>query len=139
MASALLKYLDSKALWQQASANGIERVRALLVAEPRQRLCCEYPRPCGQVYPLESAPPRTRTLRYRDRSVVTDLDQSLIGDDAALARLLAVLRENRKDVSFTIATGRRVDSALALMKKHGIPTPTYSLPAWARASSTARR
>ena len=33
------------------------------------------------------------------------------------------MHENRKCVTFGIATGRRIDSRLALMKKQGIPTP----------------
>ncbi|MCB1708009.1 MAG: glycosyltransferase, partial [Halioglobus sp.] len=102
MASALLKYLDSKTLWQQASANGIKRVREHYSWRNHANAYVANIRDlAGRYTPLESAPPLPRTLRYRDRSVVTDLDQSLIGDDAALARLLAVLRENRKHVSFT--------------------------------------
>ena len=47
----------------------------------------------------------------------------MIGNPAGMERFVEVLRENRKCVSFGIVTGRRIDSALALMKKHGIPTP----------------
>ena len=77
----------------------------------------------GKYTAIASAKPLPRKLRYRDRAIVTDLDQSLIGDKAALSELLTVIRENRKNVSFAIATGRRVDSALAVMKKQGIPSP----------------
>ena len=124
MATALLKYLNSDSEWQRASANGIRRVRELYSWQTHASAYVEKISGLADRYtPLTSAPPLPRTLRYRDRSIVTDLDQTLIGDDAALAELLGLLREHRKDVSFTIATGRRIDAALALMKKHGIPTP----------------
>ena len=77
----------------------------------------------GKYTAIVNAPRLPRKLRYRDRAIVTDLDQSLIGDEASLQELLEVIRHNRKSVSFAIATGRRLDSAMALMKKHGIPTP----------------
>jgi sucrose-phosphate synthase len=62
-------------------------------------------------------------MRYRDRAIFSDLDQNLLGDPTALRELIEALRQNRKRVTFGIATGRRIDSALALMKKQGIPTP----------------
>ena len=55
--------------------------------------------------------------------LITDLDQNLIGDPKSLASLLETMKAHRRQVSFGIATGRRLDSALALMKKHGIPAP----------------
>jgi sucrose-phosphate synthase len=61
--------------------------------------------------------------RYRNRAIVTDLDQSLIGNPDALNRFSKFIKENRKRITFGIATGRRIDSALAIMKKHGIPAP----------------
>ncbi|MEJ2201057.1 MAG: HAD family hydrolase [Desulfuromonadaceae bacterium] len=60
---------------------------------------------------------------YRDRAIVSDLDQNLIGDDDSLRQLIGVLRQHRQSSHFIIATGRRLDSALKLMKKHGIPEP----------------
>ena len=64
-----------------------------------------------------------QAVRYRDRAIFTDLDQSLVGDQRALKRFAEVIKANRKCVSFGIATSRRIDSALALMKNHQIPTP----------------
>ncbi len=122
--TALLKFLGDDRAWQQASANGVERVRELYSWQAHARAYIDkIQRLPAKYVPLTSAPPLPRTLRYRDRLIVSDLDQCLIGDDGALKDLLDVMRQNRKITSFAIATGRRIDSALALMKKHGIPTP----------------
>jgi sucrose-phosphate synthase len=124
MATALLKYLNNNAEWLRASANGIKRVRELYSWQAHAESYMDSIRGLqGKYTPIRDAPPLSRKLRYRDRAIVTDLDQSLIGDKAALKELLTVVRENRKNVSFAIATGRRVDSAMALMKKQGIPSP----------------
>jgi sucrose-phosphate synthase len=55
--------------------------------------------------------------------LVTDLDQNLLGDANALSEFIELMRASRKSVTFGIATGRRIDSALAVMKSHGIPRP----------------
>jgi sucrose-phosphate synthase len=124
MAAAVLKYLDSDTEWQRASDNGTRRVRELYSWQTHaDAYVAEICGLAGKYTALSSVPPLPQALRYRDRCIVTDLDQSLVGDDSALGSLLALLRENRKKVSFAIATGRRVDSALALMNRHGIPTP----------------
>jgi sucrose-phosphate synthase len=124
IASALLKYLCDRAKWQQASKNGITQVRALYSWQTHaDAYITNIGKLSGKYTPLASAPPLSRKMRYRDRTIVTDLDQCLIGDKKALDHFLQVMRENRKSISFTVATGRRVDSALAVMKKHGIPSP----------------
>jgi sucrose-phosphate synthase len=58
-----------------------------------------------------------------ERALVTDLDLNLVGDDESLQALVSLLREHRKSTKFVIATGRRLDQALKLMKKHRIPEP----------------
>ncbi len=77
----------------------------------------------GKSHPMPQDRPTGRTSPYRDRAIFSDLDQNLIGDPPAMARFAEVLRNNRRCVSFGIVTGRRIDSALALIKKHRIPTP----------------
>jgi sucrose-phosphate synthase len=77
----------------------------------------------GRAQQPPRALPATSAFRYRDRAIISDLDQNLLGNDEALQHFVETIRANRKCVTFGIATGRRVDAALSLMKKHGIPTP----------------
>lgn len=69
-------------------------------------------------------PPVARgRLLYHDRAVFTDLDQNLLGDPESLETFVRFVRQNRKCASFGIATGRRLDSALQIMKRFRIPQP----------------
>jgi sucrose-phosphate synthase len=61
--------------------------------------------------------------RFRRYAIFSDLDQSLVGNPEALHDFADFIKSNRKKITFGIATGRRIDSALALMKKNRIPTP----------------
>ncbi|MGD2118603.1 MAG: HAD-IIB family hydrolase [Chromatiales bacterium] len=123
IAEALLTLLRDHDAWSLASRNGIEGVRRYYSwrahAKNYMARIRELP-PRGQ--PLPSERP-ARAMRYRDRAIFTDLDQNLIGNPAALQQFVQAVRDNRKCVTFGIATGRRIDTALALMKKNAIPTP----------------
>ncbi|WP_240754614.1 HAD-IIB family hydrolase [Parasulfuritortus cantonensis] len=66
---------------------------------------------------------RRRPRLYHDRAIFTDLDQNLLGDPASLADFVRVVRANRKCASFGIVTGRSLESALKVMRRHGIPMP----------------
>lgn len=124
MAAALLHYLTDRNAWQQASENGIKKVRQHYAWKTHvdlylDQLCAlegRYDKP-------ETAQPLPIALRYPDRAIFSDLDLNLIGDAAALKTFVSLVRENRKQVSFGVVTGRRIDSALALMRKHQILRP----------------
>ena len=124
MTEALLRYLSNAKHWRSASQNGIKGVREHYswtahienYLDQMNKLQCEYET-------LPEKRPVAKAVRYRDRAIFTDLDQNLLGNPVALDKLLSLIRENRKCVSFGIATGRRIDSALSIMKKHGIPMP----------------
>lgn len=73
--------------------------------------------------PIPDTPPVRRRLIYRDRALFTDLDQSLLGDAEGVARFTAMMRANKRCANFGIATGRRLDSLLSELKRHGIPIP----------------
>jgi sucrose-phosphate synthase len=67
--------------------------------------------------------PRRRAGLYHDRAIFTDLDQNLLGDAESLPDFLDVVQVYRKCTTFGIATGRRLDAALRMMKRYGIPQP----------------
>jgi sucrose-phosphate synthase len=121
---ALLSYLTDKSSWNRISQNGINGVRKHYAWRAHAENYLEIISKLEARYEtLPEDRPLTKAIRYRDRAIFTDLDQNLIGNPAALQKLSEVILENRKCVSFGLATGRRIDSALAVMKKYGIPRP----------------
>lgn len=123
IADALLKLLQDKKAWSQAAKNGIEGVKKYYSWQAHVKTYMEKVDGLfAQYHPI----PRkllNQAVRYRDRAIFTDLDRNLVGNPKALQAFADVIKENRKCVTFGIATGRRIDSALALMKSHGIPAP----------------
>ncbi len=124
IADALLKLLSDPLLWQMYSDQGLEGVARYYAWDAHADHYLHLIDPLIQgAEPLlrntAMSPPRL----YHDRALVTDLDQNLLGDVEALKRLLELLRAHRKTTLFVIATGRRLDSALKLMKQFSIPQP----------------
>jgi sucrose-phosphate synthase len=124
IADGLLGLLRDRDAWEQASRNGIDGVRRHYSWQAHADAYLEKIRTLPhKAQPIPTGQPTPRASHYRDRAIFTDLDQNLIGNPSALQNFADVMRKNRKCISFGIVTGRRIDSALALIKKHGIPTP----------------
>lgn len=120
---ALLKLLRDREVWELAAHHGIEGVRRHYSWQAHaDTYLFRLAQLSGKHQPIPDER-SARALRYRDRAIFTDLDQNLEGNPKALQCFAKVIRENRKCVIFGIATGRRIDSALARMKKYGIPAP----------------
>jgi sucrose-phosphate synthase len=124
MTKALLKVLSDAGRWRTLAKNGLAGVKAHYSWQAHAERYLEEIRPLVQEIrpPLPPPAPR-RPMLYHDRAIFTDLDQNLLGDPDSLADFVRVVRENRKCATFGIATGRRLDSALAVMKRYGIPQP----------------
>ncbi len=122
--AALLKLLRDRDAWIQASRNGLKGVRKHYAwaahADKYMEIVSNLR---GKSRPVHWERPPPRALHFRDRALFTDLDQNLLGNPAALQKFSEVMRRNRKCVTFGIATGRRIDSALAIIKKYRIPAP----------------
>jgi sucrose-phosphate synthase len=73
---------------------------------------------------------RQRTkLAGMDRLLVTDVDDTLTGDDEAMATLMERLESADANVGFGIATGRTLNEALALMDDLEMPVPDVLITA----------
>ncbi|MBI9102451.1 MAG: HAD-IIB family hydrolase [Spirochaetales bacterium] len=55
-----------------------------------------------------------------DELVIVDIDDTLLGEDESITALMDYLRSNRNKIGFGIATGRDIDSAIEVLKKHNI-------------------
>ena len=120
---ALLKLLKNKNRWLQVAKNGIEGVRKHYSWHAHVNTYMERVDGLSAQYQPIPRKKLALTARYRDRAIFTDLDKNLVGNTSALKHFTDVIKENRKCVIFGIVTGRRIDSALALMKSHNIPIP----------------
>ncbi|MCR9115481.1 MAG: glycosyltransferase [bacterium] len=67
---------------------------------------------------------KTRRLPEFDRLIITDLDNTLTGDAAALGEFIELLKEN-DHIGFGVSTGRRLDSAMKLLAELGLPKPDF--------------
>jgi sucrose-phosphate synthase len=124
IAAALLRLLNDGDRWREASRNGLDGVRKHYTwkAHARQYLA-RLPRLRREHRPLDTSGKPPPEIRYRDLAIFTDLDQNLLGNPEMLPEFATLMRANQKRVVFGVATGRRMDSALAVMRKHGIPAP----------------
>ena len=121
---ALIKLLEDKTVWEECAQQGLVGVSEHYSWDAHAERYLALVRPIVERSEvLTRVPMRRRKELYRDRAIVSDLDQNLVGDENALQQLIEVLQQNRKSNKFAIATGRRFDSALRMMKKYNIPEP----------------
>ncbi|MDD1620359.1 MAG: glycosyltransferase, partial [Methylococcaceae bacterium] len=124
MADALLTILENPELWRTFAANGLENVARYYSWDAHAQ---SYLRKIQPLLQHLERPPKTPAIakigRLRTRAIFTDIDHTLLGDDEGLEQFARFIREKRKRFLFGIATGRRLDSALAILKKHRVPMP----------------
>jgi sucrose-phosphate synthase len=124
IARALLRILGDEAAWSQRASKGLKGVREHYTWEAHAQRYLDMVAPIiDRTQVLARTPKIRRPMLYHDRAIFTDLDQSLLGDPRALTAFVQVMRRNRKCATFGVATGRRLDSALKIMKKYAIPAP----------------
>ncbi|MDT8317746.1 MAG: HAD family hydrolase [bacterium] len=124
ISEALLKLLGDKLLWEKCVERGLQGVRRHYGWEAHAQSYLKLIRSIVEHSErMIRKPVQCRRKIFRDRAIISDLDQNLIGDDQSLRLLVDEIRSHNKVAKFAIATGRRLDSALKLMKKHKIPEP----------------
>jgi len=124
ISDVILKLLEDKNLWQQCVDDGLKGVREHYSWDAHAQRYLSLVQPIVERSEvLIRRPLQRRSEIYRDRAIVSDLDQNLIGNEKSLQQLIEILRQHRKSSKFAIATGRRFDSALRIMRKHNIPEP----------------
>jgi len=121
---ALLRVLTEPEQWDNWSANGIKGAHEHY---SWKRHVERYLRDLSDI--LEHAAPpvlalssKSRRIPEFDRLIITDLDNTLTGDNEALSDFIELIRDN-DHVGFGIATGRRLDSALELIEELKLPRP----------------
>jgi sucrose-phosphate synthase len=124
ISEALLELFNDAHKWKKFAKNGLTGVKAHYTWSAHAQSYLNEICPLLSRSRLVTRPPLTRrSMLYHDRALFTDIDQNLIGDPESLIDLVESVRHHRKSVTFGIATGRRLESALGIMKRYHIPQP----------------
>ncbi|MGJ8619056.1 MAG: HAD-IIB family hydrolase [Methylophilaceae bacterium] len=63
------------------------------------------------------------TMPLAKAALITDIDNTLLGDYKSLQDLVGWLRNQSGQLAFGIATGRPLESAVNILKEHNVPMP----------------
>ncbi|MGD8933741.1 MAG: HAD family hydrolase [Gammaproteobacteria bacterium] len=124
MVDKLLNVINDKSNWKRLAHNGIKGVREHYSWQAHAEKYIRLIRPVvDKSEPLTRMEFKRRPMLYHDRALFTDLDQNLLGNPESLKDFVRVIQENRRCTTFGIATGRRLDSALKVLRQYHIPLP----------------
>ncbi|MBI1321411.1 MAG: HAD-IIB family hydrolase [Candidatus Hydrogenedens sp.] len=126
IAAAMKKILTDRDTWEKFSNNGINRVREHYTWEQH---CETYLDATDSV--VKAAPKSVFTLQDKADApgrrladvgaiLITDIDNTLLGDEEALGRLLEFMRSHRSEIAFGVASGRYLDKVVEVMNDHHV-------------------
>ncbi|MCT0224338.1 HAD-IIB family hydrolase [Synechococcus sp. CS-1328] len=124
IAQALIAILEDANQWETFSRNGVRHVAQFYSWDAHAKA---YLHQLNQLVQQQRPPlAASRILsgdRRRTKAIFTAIDNTLLGDRDGLNLLSQLIRERRKSCLFGIATGRRLDSVLAIIREYDIPVP----------------
>ena len=130
IAEAIKSLITDGRKWETFSRNGVINVRQLYTWDSHAERYLKEAASVQQSHrdeKMQKAVP-TDAIGHRlarlNHFLVTDIDNTLIGEDnSRLAELVALLEKHRESIGFVVATGRTVDSAVKILQEHGVCWP----------------
>jgi sucrose-phosphate synthase len=125
IACSLNKILDNEQLWNDYSQNGIDNVKRYYTWDAHVKT---YLNEITQLVGKEKTKSDTfaqvgRKLLDTEKLIVSDIDHTLLGDDAALSEFVSLVNNLERGVGFAVATGRTVQSASDVLNENNVPIP----------------
>ncbi len=125
---AIKKIIVDPEVWRTFSANGIKGINEHYRWEAHVEKYLQAVKPLADLSqePIPkkaSQNPVGGRLTHLDYLLITDIDNTLIGDPEGLQELSRILNEKGDRIGFGVATGRHIDSAIAVLQEHGLAVP----------------
>ncbi len=125
MGKAIQSIIEDRSRWQKLSKNGISNVKkyyswrshATAYLDRVENIIEE------KYYSKNLLTKSKSKLPIIDRLIITDIDNTLLGDEEGLKRFLKLLDETDANVGFSVATGRRLTSAIEVLNKWQVRMP----------------
>jgi sucrose-phosphate synthase len=131
MGQLIEKIIKDRHKWSSFSANGIRNVRKYYSWRSHvKKYLSTLSTETKKKYYKRNLLIKTRSrLPMVDRLIISDIDHTLIGDASGLNRFLNKLKKTHANVGFGIATGRRLESAVDILKKSKVHMPDIFITA----------
>lgn len=135
IAAGLLEVVSDARAWQRFSRRGMQGVAQHYTWDAH---VTKYMRAIDRVlHRTRKHVRRERVDQLREpshmpfvqRMVVSDIDNTLIGDRAGIATLARVLRDRPRGYGFGVATGRHLPSAIDILHQMRVPPPDVLITA----------
>jgi sucrose-phosphate synthase len=124
IADAIKTLLQDPDLWKRHSDNGIKNVASKYSWDHHTK---RYLSEIKDIITKPVLPKQqteiSRASRHVQRMIVSGLDRNLLSNTDGLQQFATLLRDNRKECAFGIATSRRLDKVLTLLKQYDLPRP----------------
>ena len=75
------------------------------------------------VHKITDRPSFGKRLTSSNYLMITDIDNTLVGDNESMVHLLTLLEQYRGSIAWGVATGRSLELTLEAMTEHDIPVP----------------
>jgi sucrose-phosphate synthase len=131
LGDALLTALSDRRQWRRWSKSGIAGVHRHFSWDGHVvTYLGEIEKVMGMIRRRHGPPPALKSrLPVSDRVLVCDIDNTLIGDEGSLDELLKMIHEAPERIGLGVATGRRIDSAVKVLREWSVPTPDFIISA----------
>ncbi|MCU0961477.1 MAG: HAD-IIB family hydrolase [Pirellulaceae bacterium] len=124
LTEAMLTLLTDQNVWRECSTNGVNLVREFYSWEThcaRYLSCLEDLVGTPATAPVAGGRPAPgRRLASLNSLLITDIDNTLLGDDEALEQLKTIIHDHRHHMGFGVASGRALELVLEVLADHGI-------------------
>lgn len=124
LTNAMITVLTDEQAWEQMSNNGINKVREFYSWETHAKRYLELIDPLlhREADPVKPAPADAVGSRLGkvERLLISDIDNTLLGDDSALDELRDLITEHRERIGFGIASGRSIELVREALEYAGI-------------------
>ena len=125
ISAAINRILSNKNLWKRYSVNGINYVVRYYTWEAHTKAYLDEIEIMLKegLQKEDTFAPVGKKLFSAEKLIVTDIDNTLLGDDYYTREFSELLSNRHEKVGFGVATGRTVNSALDVLKENNIPHP----------------
>ncbi|HSH96741.1 MAG: HAD-IIB family hydrolase [Methylophilaceae bacterium] len=130
IAQALLQVLQDKKQWRLFSKNGVNGVYRhyswpahvkKYLKEIRRVLNKDKKRLRRQQASILNS--ERTSIPLAQMALISDIDNTLLGDKVSLDKVTDWIAEHQKDVAFGVATGRSIESTVNVLNKHRVKIP----------------